>query len=254
MKQFLSALFLCLAPFSVHAGDPCPIPIVVHDLGVPDWLDRDALLDGLQSQRTWVGISYNYTPDGLALTAVHPDSPAQRAGLQVGDVIRSINALATGSEMQDRAAFDSLRSGETVLVEVMRTDQETATLPLTVGYTDPVPLGMVNALRRQECRTARLIIEPAAEQQALLADLFTASRGFRCDDAHIALAERTARYEVQDVYVLRGSRRILITMPHWGTHCLASTALDGDNLTDAALLLALDPVIGAYVQDRHDNP
>lgn len=254
MKQFLGTLLLCLAPFAARAGDPCPISIIVHDLGVPDWLDREALLDGLQSQEIWIGIGYSYGPEGLALTAVHEGSPAQQAGLQVGDVIRTINAIAVGPEARTEAAFASLHPGDRISIDLQRPDQGALTLSLTVGHTDPVPLGMVQAMNRQDCRTASMHTDPPAEQQALLADLFTASRGFRCDDAHIALAAHAPRYLVRDIYVVRGSRRILITMPHWGSYCLPVTALDGENLTDATLLEAVDHVIGDYVRERHENP
>ncbi len=251
MRRFIAGLALGVAIIgsSVRAGDPCPIDVKIADLGSPDWLDNLALINALESRQTWVGIGFNTINEGLKLTRVYAGSPAEDAGLMAGDVITAI----AGRSALDDEAFASLNIGETVWVSIVRND-EALTLPLTVGGADPVPLAMVQQLHSAECRAPALAPQGGEMQATLMALLFTESRGFRCEDAHIALAPLFERYQSDTVYFVRGSHRLLLTMPYYGTTCIAATALDGENLNEAAASAVIEGVIRNYVRQRHDNP
>ncbi len=253
MRQLVCAALLALAPMAAKAGAPCPIPITLYDLGSPEWLDNDALLADLTSQETWLGIQYRRGEAGLRLTHVHRDGAAETAGLRIDDIILTLNGAPAADDARRAATFDAMRSGDTLRLTVQRNGQ-VIPLGLKVGGTDPVVFRMVKALSEMDCRSASVRTLPEEDRRAIMAQLFNESRGFRCDDAHLALRTLGERYQIRDVYFVRGSRRILLTMPYWGTLCLPATQLDGANLTDPAALATLDRVIGGYVQDRFENP
>ena len=167
----------------------------------------------------------------------------------VGDVVTAIGGV---SALED-AAFISLNIGETASVSLIR-NGEALTLPLTVGGVDPVPQAIVQQLHSADCRAPALAPQSAEMQAAVMAQLFTESRGFRCEDAHIALAPLMARYQSDTVYYVRGSRRLLLTLPHYGTTCISVSALDGENLTDGAVSAVIEGVIQNYVRQRHESP
>ncbi len=250
MKAIIAAIAIIIAPTISKAGDPCPIPVNIVDLGVPSWLDRNALLEQISSQQSWIGIQHRDTPQGIVLSQIYDQSPAAAAGLQEGDLVTAINDVSTVDVAAREALFDAASIGDTLTFSLFNGSDIT----LMVGRADPVAMGMMQTLRRQDCRASD-IRTPDLQQQALLLPLlFNPNRSFRCEEAHQALEFLGERFEIDDVYMVRGSRRILLTMPYWGTTCITAASVDGDNLTDAALLAALDDVIGDYVQDQIDNP
>jgi hypothetical protein len=248
VKSIIAAFFLSLGS-SAHAGDPCPIPVNIADLGSPDWRDNLALINALESRQIWVGISFETTDEGLSLTHVFEGSPAKGAGLLEGDLITAIGGLSA----LDAEAFSSLNIGETVWVTISRNAQK-LTLPLTVGGADPVPLAIIQQLQRADCRASVLAPPNTGLQLAIMARLFTQSRGFRCEDAHVALQPLMEQNQSDTVYFVRGSRRLLLTMPYYGTICVSVAALDGENLNDVEISAVIERVISNYVRERHANP
>ncbi len=247
-SAIISAVFLVLGGVA-QAGDPCPIPVNIADLGSPDWLDNAALINDLQSRQIWIGISFDTLDEGLELTRVFEGSPAEAAGLLRGDIITMVGAR----RFSDEAVLSGLNIGETVKVSLLRDDQPLTVL-LTVGGVDPVPLGMVQALQDSDCRDPALTPPSAVTREAIMARVFTQSRGFRCEDAHVALEPLMEQYQSDTVYIVRGHRRLLLTMPYYGTACVPVGALDGDNLNNAELSAVIERVIRAYVRERHENP
>ena len=247
-SAIISAAFLMLGG-AAQAGDPCPIPVNIADLGSPEWLDNAALINDLQSRQIWIGISFDTLDEGLELTRVFEGSPAEAAGLLRGDIVIMIGSRP----VSDPAVFSSLNIGERVKVSLRRNDQPLTVL-LTVGGVDPVPLGIVRALNSTDCRDSALTPPSPEMRNAVMARLFTESRGFRCEDAHIALEPLVEKYRSDTVYFVRGHRRLLLTLPYWGTTCISVGALDGDNLNDAGMSTVIERVIRDYVRDRHENP
>ncbi|MFT5742601.1 MAG: hypothetical protein ACI86S_000661 [Paracoccaceae bacterium] len=254
MKRFITAALISLSPVTAQAGDPCPITFAVHDLGAPDWLVRDDLLGALQTQIGWIGMRYGDVAGGLNVELVYDASPAMAAGLQIGDLITAIDSVDVSDPDRADAVFAGMVAGNAMVFTITRDGKAGMVLPMAIGFHDPVIIAALNAIGTQDCRTARLVSDSDAERVAILAQMFDVNRGFRCDDAHEALGTLLGDATYDDLYILRGSRRILITMPNWGTTCAGVGALDGDRLTKGAVLEVLGPVIDGYVQDRFDNP
>lgn len=251
MHRFIAVLAIgfSLLGGNAQAGDPCPITVKISDLGAPDWLDRLALINALEARQIWIGISYKTTDDGLRLTRVYEGSPAESAGLREGDIVSDIG----GRPAIEGETFERLNIGEAVVFAVERDRQRFDAL-VTIGGADPVPLAIVQQLHSADCRASELAPPSAEMQQAVMARLFTESRGFRCDDAHVALQPLMEQYQSDTVYFVRGSRRLLLTMPYYGTTCVSVGALDGGNLNDVEISAVIERVISNYVRERHQNP
>jgi len=173
-----------------------------------------------------------------------------QAGFQEGDIITAINEQTLTDAATVDLVFDQLEQGQTLTMQTLMGPVRR----VSVSGTDPVPLGIVQALETQDCRDAQLEVADPNQQTQIQPYFYSANKRFRCDDAHIALQALGQRYEIDQVYILRGSRRIIIAMPYWGTACIAASAVDGDALSDENLLSVIDQVIGGYVADRHANP
>jgi putative serine protease PepD len=74
----------------------------------------------------------NGAPSGLQVVAVVPGGPAAQAGLQVGDIITSINGQPATSTDQIMSITLSQRAGDTVKIEYWR-NGKTSTTTVTLG-------------------------------------------------------------------------------------------------------------------------
>ena len=75
------------------------------------------------------------TPEGAAITSVENGSPAESAGLQVGDVVRKVNGKQVVTAADLAAVVGMLPPGEKVTLEVWR-DGNISQLPATLGGMD----------------------------------------------------------------------------------------------------------------------
>lgn len=229
-----------------HAGDPCPISFTFHDLGAPDWLDRAALLDALESQDSWVGISFSNHADGVRVDAVSAGSPAAKAGLTPGQVIDRVGDTPVKTHQELAARFRETKPGATLALH--RTDGAEARL--TLGRQDPVLGALIDHAARQKCSFVRRGDVDREKLAALRAKAFEPNRRFRCEDAHKALADDL---EPGDIVLVRGSKRILLANPGWATVCVRADEVDGAKLSGAVEDL-FGRLARAYVADRHANP
>jgi S1-C subfamily serine protease len=89
--------------------------------------------------RPWLGIRGRAAPEGVALIDVHAGGPADRAALQAGDVVRSIDGVAVTTlaglleqvdqrSVGDAVTLDVLRSGAPMEINV-RLEERPATVP-----------------------------------------------------------------------------------------------------------------------------
>lgn len=250
MKLIIAACALLLSAPAALAGAACPY-VDIHYVGSPWWVSNTDVLDGLESQQTWVGIRSRSQPDGKEVTRVAPHSAAAASGLLVDDILMSVNGSTDLS-------FDVIAPGEIAELQVMRGG---ATIPvsLTMRRADPVHFALANAAETFEhisgCAVrADLSAASPILRNIILKNALTEERVFRCDDAHDALAVMGEYYEINEAYLIRGSRRLLLTVPHFGTACISAAALDGDRLTDAAVLEFLMAAAADLFQYQVDNP
>ncbi len=78
------------------------------------------LKQGETIERAWLGVSTAETPAGARVDSAVAGSPAQRAGLQQGDVITSVDGQAVEEPADIAAAIADAQPGDSVEVEVQR--------------------------------------------------------------------------------------------------------------------------------------
>lgn len=247
MKKLLITAAICLSASGALAGVACP-SIDIYDVGSPYWLNNTALLDGLESQATWVGITSRKHDQGKELTSIATGSAAERAGLLRGDILTAINGVPDLS-------FDGINAGDEVALTVRRHGVELS-LRLIMGRADPVHFALGNVFDADVngCPNTKLSRAPNILWHVILKNVLTESRAFRCDDAHEALAFMGEDYHIGEAYLVRGSRRILLTIPRFGTACIAASDLDGGGLTRENLRAFLMEAATEFIQYQEDNP
>ncbi len=225
----------------------CP-SVDIYDVGSPDWLSNTELLDGLESQATWVGINSRKHDQGRELTRIATGSAAERAGLLPGDVLTAVNGTADLS-------FDGINADEMATLTINRSGTS-LDLKLTMGRADPVHFALADVFESDinGCPNTQLSRASHILQRVILTNVLTEDRAFRCDDAHEALAFMGQEYHIGEAYLVRGSRRVLLTIPHFGTTCIAAADLDGSNLTKENTLSFLMQAAENLIQYQEDNP
>jgi serine protease DegQ len=73
---------------------------------------------------------------GALVTSVEPGSPAEEAGIEVGDVVTAVNGEAITTSAALRNEIGLVRLGETVSLTVVR-DDRTMTFDVMIGDTEP---------------------------------------------------------------------------------------------------------------------
>ncbi|HEU5216622.1 MAG TPA: trypsin-like peptidase domain-containing protein [Gaiellaceae bacterium] len=96
------------------------------------------LIAGGKVQHAYLGIRIEDTPSGARVTQVVPGSPADKAGLEKGDVITSFDGRPVNSADVLTAAVFNAKSGDTVPVVVHR-DGTTKHLSVTLGVQPASP-------------------------------------------------------------------------------------------------------------------
>lgn len=244
----LSLLPILLSALAM-AGDPCPIGLDLYEY-TPEWRDRDADLGALTTKRRWLGFSFHSRGDAVVVKSVVAEGPMARAGVKVGDRLVKVGGVLIGQSGDVDSGLNGPQSVDTVDLEILR-DGTPMTLSVKRGFADPVLLGMVNALEKTDCRHPSVKSLSDAQRAAVAAGAFTPERGFRCDDAHVALS---GAFDSGSVVMVRGGKRILLTVPGWGTKCVFVADHDGDRFTSERLIALIESAASAYLQDRHDNP
>ena len=164
-KAIPLALLLILPPASrLRAGDDPPgekrKPFVVDEDGMFAFDGDESFgfhVGGLRRARIGVRL-IEITPElrahygapreaGVLVAGVEPDSPAAKAGIQVGDVIISAEGERIASAREISVAVRSKRGGEAVKLEVAR-DRAVRSLTVTVEETKSREMAMGDLQRR----------------------------------------------------------------------------------------------------------
>ncbi len=88
-------------------------------------------------------------PQGVLIREVEEGSPAEKAGLQVGDIMVEVNGQVISSFDEEKAIIESLQEGDEVAVKVFRADKLENGLPATTEgkYVDlTVTLAMIDTV------------------------------------------------------------------------------------------------------------
>lgn len=91
------------------------------------------------AQRTWLGVALSSTEEGMKVDFALPDSPADVAGLQEGDVITKIGSKKVKSAEQLRETVQELGPGKEMKLTILRNGAE-QTLTATLGTIDDAPV------------------------------------------------------------------------------------------------------------------
>jgi len=82
--------------------------------------------------RPWLGVTFYPTQDGVVLTYVDPSSPADKAGLRVGDIIAQFAGQKISTTEELRQAIISSKIGEKVEIVFIRDGREHKTTAVLV--------------------------------------------------------------------------------------------------------------------------
>src|SRR5438046_488163 len=84
----------------------------------------DAVPQAHATPRPRIGLRVKDVPGGAEVGAVHPGSPAEQAGLRIGDVVVEINGRSVRSAADLETAIAGLRlsqkAGQTIALDVRR--------------------------------------------------------------------------------------------------------------------------------------
>jgi membrane-associated protease RseP (regulator of RpoE activity) len=208
MTRLTAALLAALlVPAAATAGDPCPIKFHFY-----------ALLDGLKSKDSWVGISFGNAKGGVIVKAVSSKSPAEKSGLKVGDLIVNAGGKAMTSHKELGSLFRDTKPGGTVKLQVKRGDK-TVDLTLVLSRQDPVVGALIDYAHRNECSEVRRG-EVAEDKMAAVRQAMVRKGKLRCRDAHKALAKGDFGLEDGDIVILRDGKKILISNTAWASTCV----------------------------------
>lgn len=90
-------------------------------------------------KRPWVGIRMDDAGQGVAVTRVIPDGPADRGGLRDGDTILAVDGAAVGNPRDVQRAIMNRTAGDEVVLSVRR-DGKTRDLRLRTDTMPALPL------------------------------------------------------------------------------------------------------------------
>ena len=255
MKKLITTLALTL---SLNAGDPGPFSIDFYDAGVPPWLDRDKVLSGLTSKKLWLGISSRPENNGRLITRVFSDSPAKKAGIEVGDIItnKSWDSLLEDHQPNDIMNFTLIR------------DKKKITKKVKLGARDPLvnklleTAGDENHMGEGHRQVHSLSMK---KRQYLYKNMFLKNKAFDCKNAHKKLSismlpNSSFTGGGAQIVVIRGSHRVMFvnkgryTKVGANTICVNSADYDGKKLTEEKVSKLYWKLFGDQIEYWYENP
>jgi len=250
-------MVLCMT-LGLNAGDAGPFSIDVYDAGVPPWLDRDKVLVDLKSKKVWLGITSRSEKRCRLVTRVFSDSPAEKAGIEVGDIItkKSWDSLLEKNQPNDVVEFLVLRDKKKMTITVKLSRQD----PL-VDRLLSIP-GDENHMGAGHRQLHGLSMK---NRQYIYKNMFMKNRAFDCKNAHKKLfmkmlpASKFTDGGAQ-VVVVRGSHRVMFinkgrySKVGANTICVNSADYDGENLTEKNVTKLYWKLFGDQIEDWYENP
>lgn len=124
---------------SIGLGFAIPINKVkkiVEELKKYGSIDRNFEI-GMRIQSIDEGVAAYYhlqSTKGVIVTKVYPNTPAERGGIEVGDIVLEVGGYKINDENTMFSVFHEFRTGQTVTLKIIRDDKEiTKTMKLVKG-------------------------------------------------------------------------------------------------------------------------
>ncbi len=142
-------------PPRARAGQPAPRAKVQHKIVMVDENGKERVIEGegFRVRRGYLGIGLTeLTPElrqhfgapedaGVMISRIEPDSPAAKAGLEVGDILISLDGKEVASSWDIRAQARDFKEGEQVPLQIYR-GGKMQTLSATVAMRERPELDM----------------------------------------------------------------------------------------------------------------
>ena len=233
MKKKL--IFLTLLFVKTYGGDPCPIPLVIYNAGVPSWQNEAEILKGLEFNRPLVGIYSSEFDDGIEITDIDKGSVAEIVDLRVDDVIVKIDGELVLKERDVSRLVNKKLGGELITFELLRKKKKIIkTFRLGSIHEDPLIYALRMFAKDNECLVVFGEKLDKKERQQVESKIFEKFKRFDCNNAHTKLKELSLRnfnFDDTTAVMMRGKKRILISYVGEKTLCLDSADYRGKNLT-----------------------
>jgi S1-C subfamily serine protease len=132
MKRIITTAIALLFTVAAFADQPVRRTVVVRDGKVIEDGDRYLIESGLLGPRAFLGVSLiALSPElrehfgapkdaGVLVESVQDDSPAEKAGLRVGDIVLSVDGKDVTSSMDLRQALRDKKEGDSVRLDILR--------------------------------------------------------------------------------------------------------------------------------------
>ena len=109
---------------------------ITEELKEKGSIDRNFEI-GMRIQTIDEGIAKYYhlkNTKGVIVTKIYPGTPAERGGIEVGDIIIEVDGFRISSENSMFSVFHEFRTGQTITITIIRDDKEfTKTMKLVKG-------------------------------------------------------------------------------------------------------------------------
>ena len=109
---------------------------ITEELKEKGSIDRNFEI-GMRIQTIDEGIAKYYhlnNTKGVIVTKIYPNTPAERGGIEVGDIITEVDGFKISNENSMFSVFHEFRTGQTITIKIIRDDKEsTKTMKLVKG-------------------------------------------------------------------------------------------------------------------------
>jgi len=109
---------------------------IIKELKEKGSIDRNFEI-GMRIQTIDEGIAKYYhlkNAKGVIVTKIYPNTPAERGGIEVGDIITEVDGFKINNENSMFSVFHEFRTGQTITIKIVRDEKElTKTMKLVKG-------------------------------------------------------------------------------------------------------------------------
>lgn len=99
---------------------------IIEELKEKGSIDRNFEI-GMRIQTIDEGIAKYYhlkNAKGVIVTKIYPNTPAERGGIEVGDIITEVDGFKINNENSMFSVFHEFRTGQTITIKIIRDDKE----------------------------------------------------------------------------------------------------------------------------------